>query len=66
MLVDMRVREVAAMQAADREDRVRQWVRDFVIRRIDGLEVGHEEAQIIEDMIQRAISQLTPPQTPRQ
>ena len=54
MLVDMRVREVGP--CVDTGNKVRQWVREFVLRRIDGLEVGQEEAQIIDEMIQRSIS----------
>jgi hypothetical protein len=32
---------------------------------MEGLEVGREEAEIIETMINKAIAQMTPPESPK-
>ena len=59
MLVDERARE-----AQGDRDRVRQWVREEVITRMEGLEVGREEAEVIETMIDKAVAKFGPPQSP--
>lgn len=59
LLVDERARE-----AHGNRDQVRQWVREEVITRIEGLEVGKEEAEVIETMIDKAVAKVGPPQSP--
>ena len=58
LLVDERARE-----AQGDRDRVRQWVREEVITRIEGLEVGKEEAEVIETLIDKAVAKVSPPQS---
>ena len=60
MLVDERARE-----AHGDRDRVRQWVREEVITRMEGLEVGREEAEVIETMIDKAVAKVGPLQSPQ-
>jgi hypothetical protein len=59
LLVDERARE-----AQGDLDRVRQWVREEVITRMEGLEVGREEAEVIETMIDKAVAKVGPPLSP--
>ena len=59
LLVDERARD-----AHGDRDRVRQWVREEVITRIEGLEIGKEEADVIETMIDKAVAKVGPTQSP--
>ena len=39
-------------------------MREEVITRIEGLEVGREEGEVIETMIDKAAAKVGPPQSP--